>query len=178
MTALIISGGDYSPIDNLSFDCVIACDRGYLHARKMGIRPDLIIGDFDSAPFPDVSVPVESYPARKDDTDTMLAVKHGLLKGFDRFVILGALGGRLDHTIANLSVLEYLKAHTPTSRPPRSPRNQALLSVCAATIRKRGSSVTGQCVSPGATVIPFPYSASQIPVMSQLQAPNMNAVIL
>ena len=78
MKALIISGGDYSPIPDLSCDYVIACDRGYLHAEKMGIRPDLILGDFDSAPVPDGKIQVEQYPVRKDDTDTMLAVKKAL----------------------------------------------------------------------------------------------------
>ena len=102
MTALIISGGDYSPVPDLSWDYAIACDRGYLHAKKMGICPDLILGDFDSAPVPDGTVPVEQHPVRKDDTDTMLAVRKALSLGYTDLVIAYAFGGRLDHAYANI----------------------------------------------------------------------------
>ena len=107
MTALIISGGDYAPVSGLSCDVVIACDRGYLYALKMGIRPDLVIGDFDSAPAPDTDIPVERHPVRKDDTDTMLAVKRALEKGCDQITVACAFGGRLDHTFANIQAGAY-----------------------------------------------------------------------
>ena len=111
MTALIISGGDYAPIELQSFDYVIACDRGYLHAQKMNITPDLIIGDFDSAPYPDGSIPVESYPTHKDDTDTMLAVRKVLALHYSEIIIACAFGGRLDHTYANIQAAAYAAEH-------------------------------------------------------------------
>ena len=74
-TCIIISGGDYSPIGPVrSGDFVIACDKGYEYARREGIVPQLIMGDFDSygGALPE-SVPVERFKKEKDDTDTMLA---------------------------------------------------------------------------------------------------------
>lgn len=95
-----ISPGDY----------VIAADGGLLNAERLGVKPDCILGDFDSLGYiPDGAD--EIYPSRKDDTDTMLAVKHGLSKGFGEFIIVGGLGGRLDHTLANISALDYLRTH-------------------------------------------------------------------
>ena len=67
-----------------AFDYVIACDHGYDHAKRMGIRPDVIIGDLDSLDQGErmETVPVLRYPEQKDDSDTMLAVKYALQEGF------------------------------------------------------------------------------------------------
>ena len=93
-------------------DLVIAADAGYLALRQLKITPDLIVGDFDSAPMPPISVPCEKSPVEKDDTDTMLAVKKGLSLGCEEFFLYGATGGkRLDHTLANMQTLAYLKTH-------------------------------------------------------------------
>lgn len=115
MNCVILSAGkitDYDLMRNYiqDGDYIIAADGGYRHLKPLRVKCDYFIGDFDSySGTPDC--PSEKYPSEKDDTDTMLAIKHGLLKGLDCFVILGGLGGRLDHTVANLSALEYLKAH-------------------------------------------------------------------
>lgn len=115
MKCVIISAGvisDYSKMKKYinDGDYIIAADGGYMHLEGLGIKSDYFLGDFDSLDkIPEGAV--EQFPSEKDDTDTMLAIKHGLLKGMDEFVILGGLGGRLDHTIANISSLEYLKAH-------------------------------------------------------------------
>ena len=78
-TCLIISGGEFAPLPlDLKYDYVIACDHGYDYAIRLGITPDLIIGDFDSCDTDVTSIneiPVETFPVAKDDTDTMLAVK-------------------------------------------------------------------------------------------------------
>ena len=107
MTILIVSGGEYAPLPGLPYDYVIACDRGYLYAAEMQIRPDLIIGDFDSAPEPDGNIPVERYPSHKDDTDTMLAVKKALAFPCEKINIACALVNRLDHTFANIQAGAY-----------------------------------------------------------------------
>lgn len=94
---------------------VICADGGYRNAQRMGIAPDLLVGDFDSTPLPErPGVPVKTFPEEKDDTDTMLAVKTALEKGFGRITILCGTGGRLDHTIANIDALVYAaKAGVP-----------------------------------------------------------------
>ena len=116
---LIISGGEFEalsefvrPVDITQYDLIIACDRGVLYASKMGIRPDLIIGDFDSLNcdpadiFPGVNI--KRYPVMKDDTDTMLAIKHALSKDYKDITLVCALGGRCDHFIANIESLHYI----------------------------------------------------------------------
>ena len=100
----VISGGAYSPpegIDGCAY--TIACDRGYAHALRAGVRPDLILGDFDSytGALPE-GAEILRLPVEKDDTDTMSAVRHALALGYRHIRIYCALGGRLDHTLANL----------------------------------------------------------------------------
>lgn len=89
-------------------DLVISADGGYLTLEKMGILPDVHLGDFDSlkpeTPIPD-TVRILRHPTRKDDTDTALAVKYGMEQGYTEFVILGGTGGRSDHTFANYQLL-------------------------------------------------------------------------
>ena len=89
-------------------DLVIAADGGLLHARRLGVRADLAVGDFDSLGFVPEGIPVFRHPVMKDDTDMMLAVRLGLERGYRRFLIFGGLGGRLDHTLANLQTLAFI----------------------------------------------------------------------
>ena len=90
-------------------DFIICCDAGLAAAKRRGVTPDLLIGDFDSyrEPLPD-SVETLRFPVEKDDTDSMLALREGLRRGYRQFVLLFALGGRLDHTLANLQALAFL----------------------------------------------------------------------
>lgn len=90
---------------------VIAADAGLLFLRKRSVSPDLIVGDFDSLGEKPTGENVVYHRPEKDDTDTMLAVREGLSRGCDRFVIYGGLGGRLDHTLANLQTLGFLCEH-------------------------------------------------------------------
>ena len=87
-------------------DFVLCADGGWLLARQMGVRPDLVIGDFDSSDEP-AGEAVRRVPAEKDDSDTLLCLRHGLSMGFDDFLIVGGFGGRVDHTLANLQALHY-----------------------------------------------------------------------
>lgn len=90
-------------------DYVICADGGWRLAERAGIRPRLIVGDFDSSPRPSAFTgEVISLPAAKDDTDTLYAVKEGIRRGFRQFLLLGMIGGRADHTFANYSALLYL----------------------------------------------------------------------
>ena len=84
-------------------DFVVACDAGYRNAERLGLRPDLIVGDFDSAPQPKTEHETIVLPHVKDDTDTEYAAKLVSEKGFDEVLLLGGLGGRrVEHTLANL----------------------------------------------------------------------------
>lgn len=86
---------------------VIAADGGLRHTQALGITPDVILGDFDSLGYTPESARV--YPVRKDDTDLMLAIRHGLAAGCREFLIYGAMDGpRPDHTLAALQSLCFL----------------------------------------------------------------------
>lgn len=89
-------------------DYIICADGGMKYAKKIGIVPQIWIGDFDSSVEEKTSVEVLKYPPEKDDTDTLLAVKEGIKRGYRNFLLLASTGGRLDHTIANIMVLNYL----------------------------------------------------------------------
>lgn len=88
-------------------DLVIAADGGYAHMG--GIKPDLVVGDFDSLGYVPEDEQVVRHPAEKDDTDTMLAARIGIERGYRAFVLLGGVGGRLDHTFANIQILAFLR---------------------------------------------------------------------
>lgn len=115
--ALIISGGDFAPgtyktEDLQKYDYVIAADKGLEYARLLNIEPNIVIGDFDSLQDKNSFNTVEkskvlTFPIEKDDTDTMLAIKHAIEKGFKHIAIICALGGRLDHTMANIQSIAY-----------------------------------------------------------------------
>ena len=81
-------------------DYVIAADGGYRTLKARGIEPDFVMGDFDSLGYRPDHPNVETHPVMKDDTDLGLAVRWALAHGYRRLVIAGALGGRLDQTIA------------------------------------------------------------------------------
>lgn len=95
-----------------SGDLVIAADAGYKTCLQAGIVPDLLLGDFDSMEAPADFANIRRSPVEKDDTDAMLAVKTALGRGCDTVYIYGGTGGkRLDHTLANLQSLLYLRRH-------------------------------------------------------------------
>jgi thiamine pyrophosphokinase len=124
MRAVILSGGSYSDpefcrgfIDGA--DLIVAADEGGEVLLTLGVpddTPTVLIGDMDSIDEADLarlqglgkdgkSVEVIRVPPEKDSTDTELAFDVALKRGADEIVILGALGGRIDHALANLSLL-------------------------------------------------------------------------
>ncbi len=112
---VIVSGasiGNYERIKEYlkKDDFNIFCDCGLRHQEKLGIDAHLIVGDFDSHERPDVETETIVLPCEKDDTDTVFAVKEGVKRGFDDFLIVGAVGERFDHTLGNLYILVMLEA--------------------------------------------------------------------
>ena len=93
--------------DRRADDLILCADAGYALARRAGVEPDWIIGDFDSAEKPDAAN-VLVHPVIKDDTDTILCARFALEEGVRDFLIVGGVGGRLDHTLANLQTLAFL----------------------------------------------------------------------
>ena len=90
---------------------LVACDGGYLTCLKEGIEPDLFIGDFDTLPKEKLKQPkrVITLNPIKDDTDTLFAIKTCLDEGYKQFFLYGCLGGKIEHTIANIQVLLFLE---------------------------------------------------------------------
>jgi thiamine pyrophosphokinase len=120
MVALILADGDVPPRSDLDLawpgwdegiEAVIAADGGARHAAPLGIAIDLWVGDGDSigedalAALEAAGVPIERSPEDKDESDTELAIRAALRLGHRAVLILGALGGRIDHALANIGLL-------------------------------------------------------------------------
>ena len=106
----IICGAPDGRLETVPQGYIICADRGLDHALAAGITPDLAIGDFDSAKTADPKG-IECIKAlpEKDDTDTLLAAKTAIERGYNQLEFYCALGGRTDHTIANIQMLEFLR---------------------------------------------------------------------
>lgn len=89
-------------------DFVIAADGGYDLLQKSGIASDVLIGDFDSINSEIYHNNIIRHPIEKDDTDSFLAYKLGFEKGYRDFIIFGGIGGRFDHTLANVQMLSHM----------------------------------------------------------------------
>lgn len=118
MVTIIITGGhindDFAEefLREHSWDTLIAVDRGMEFCYRQKMEPDYIIGDYDSADREVVTyfreqsrAEIETYQSEKDATDTQIALEKALYLESDRIYILGALGGRMDHGLANIHLL-------------------------------------------------------------------------
>lgn len=113
MRAVIIGNGEIKDYDFIAGklrkgDYIICADGGYRHAVKLGIKPDVLIGDMDSIGDESYDGEIINLPVRKDFTDSEVCVKYVLLKDFDEILMLGFIGTRLDHTITNLMLLKQI----------------------------------------------------------------------
>ena len=119
MTALIVCSGsikDYSYhkkyFEKAQF--VICVDGGAKHIRKFGLVPDVLIGDLDSISgedleyFIDMKVKIIRYPSQKEMTDTEIAINYAIDNGYKEVVIIGGIGTRIDHSLANILLLKQL----------------------------------------------------------------------
>lgn len=108
---VIITAYNESPVREIveiaDTDFIVCADGGLAQAERENIEANLVIGDFDSMLFADFKGNAEHFPVEKDDTDTMLCIKKAIALGFQKIVIAGGVGGRLDHTIANLQSVAF-----------------------------------------------------------------------
>lgn len=87
---------------------IIAADGGIHHLNKLGIKPDITLGDFDSSDISDTSSFSKVFPKEKDVTDMFIAINHAIAAGFTEIKIYGGFGGkRIDHSFANIATLKY-----------------------------------------------------------------------
>ena len=92
-------------------DWLVAADGGLRYLQRLGLKPDILVGDLDSVTAEDVEglqrlgVRIERYPVNKDETDLELALQLAIAEGFRSIRIAAALGGRLDQTLGNLFLL-------------------------------------------------------------------------
>ncbi len=116
MLGLVVSGGDFDPPRGLAYwasraAVVVAADRGAEYALQMGLPVHLVVGDLDSlspaaqAQLREAATEIRAHRPDKDETDTELALREVMERGCDQVVVLCALGGRLDHTLANVLLL-------------------------------------------------------------------------
>ncbi len=99
---------------NIDDAFIIAADSGYKLAKRFGVKPDMLLGDLDSLDRESLDgcelSEIEKIIVSpiKDDTDTQLAVDTAISRGAERIFIVGGLGGRLDHTLSSVFLLEYI----------------------------------------------------------------------
>ncbi|MBE9508969.1 MAG: thiamine diphosphokinase [Chloroflexi bacterium] len=116
MRAIIFANGEFDDPESVRCllrpdDLVIAADGGTRHALAVGVTPRAVIGDLDSlspdnlAQIEAAGARIQRSSARKDETDLELALQYAAREGASEIVILAALGGRLDQTLANLLLL-------------------------------------------------------------------------
>ena len=109
---IIITSYMDDPLDLQTFlqpeDFIICLDGGYDIALQNHVTPHLLLGDFDSiqAALPH-DIEICRFPAEKDDTDLGLALELAVRRKKKHVEILGGIGGRLDHTIANMQLLSH-----------------------------------------------------------------------
>lgn len=111
MVAVIVGNGEVSESikEELPKGAYVICaDGGVRHMKKLGLSPDIIIGDMDSVDEDISESKTIRYPVRKDFTDSEIAVCYALEKGFDEIVMAGVTGNRLDHTLTNLFLLKQI----------------------------------------------------------------------
>lgn len=115
MRAVIIGSGHIGDCDYIKSkiapgDYIICADGGYDHAVRLGLAPDIMIGDFDSVSELPKETEKIKYPARKDFTDGEIAVKYAAENGFDEVLLLGMTGDRADHTITDILLLTQCRS--------------------------------------------------------------------
>lgn len=121
MRIIIFANGDLPNLQKASAlikpdDFIVCADGGTRHALSMGLTPHIIIGDMDSLPknfsLSTFNGEVIVYPKDKNETDLELAINHAITLKPDEIIIVAALGGRIDQTLANIALLTTFQLST------------------------------------------------------------------
>lgn len=114
-TCALVGAVDFNAADfkRRKFDYVIAVDGGYAHLEAIGVRPDVVMGDFDSLGYVPKFPRVSRFPVEKDKSDMELAFERALARRAEEIYVYGGLSGRLDHTIANLQLFAKFSERGP-----------------------------------------------------------------
>lgn len=112
---VIVGGAEIRRYDRINAflrpdDFGVFCDGGLKHLPHLRLTPGLIVGDFDSYARPETAVETIVLPREKDDTDTKFGLREGLKRGYEEFLMIGVIGGRPDHMLANVYLLLYLNS--------------------------------------------------------------------
>lgn len=179
-TCYIVGAGDFTPrgFAPVPGDLVLAADGGYRALYSLGYTPDLLLGDFDSLgdlPLPP-DLPVLRFPARKDDTDTGLALRHGLDRGFRDFALYGCAGGRVDHLLANLQSMARISRLGATIRLAAPEYDAwALTGPAPDTSASDASGPAPHAPDASAPSIPAPHASGPAPHAPHPPAPDASA---
>ncbi len=179
MRALIFVNGELA--DPAAFnallradDLLIAADGGARHLEAMGRRPQVLVGDLDSidpalvADYERHGVRIERHPVAKDQTDLELAIEHALKAKPDAIWLVGAMGGRMDHSLANLLIL----AQRRWSPPLQVVDGAQVLTL----LRGPGTAALAGAVGQTVSVIPLSAKATGV-TYAGLEYPLTNATL-
>ena len=125
-----------------NYNYIIGADGGCNHLFKMNITPNYIVGDLDSIKrevieyYENKNVTFKRYPSHKDETDSEICIYLAKLLGADEIDIFAALGGRIDHTLANIGLMNYIKENNMKPRILTS--EEEILMVKNETINLKG----------------------------------------
>lgn len=162
-------------------DLVIAADKGYATVRQLGLCPNLVVGDFDSLGMIPEADNLVQLNVRKDDTDLEHAARLALEKGCDDFIIYGAVGGKLDHTLGNIAVAEMIALSGGKSLFYGDDSSFTVIRNCAITLPAydsgRISVISLSAVSRGVSVSGLSYEAEGIDLPRAVTRGISNAFI-
>jgi thiamine pyrophosphokinase len=119
MNAVILGNGSYTDfgfykqyLEEHPFDAIFCADGGIKTALKLGIVPDVLLGDFDSVTREEIhylkdKIKIMPFEKRKDYTDIHLCIKYAIENHFYQITLFGVLGTRADHSLTNIYLLKY-----------------------------------------------------------------------
>lgn len=157
-----------------NYDYIIGADGGCNHLFKMNITPNYIVGDLDSIEievieyYENKNVIFKRYPSHKDETDSEICIYMAKELGADEIDLFGTLGGRLDHTLANIGLMNYIKDYN--MRPRILTSEEEILIVKDETITLKGRK--GDTIS----VISINGEAKGV-TLEKLEYPLDNAIV-